>query len=213
MRGRTQRGFTLLEVMISMAILVMALGALLGHEGIAIQMSDYSNRLSQATLLAQGKLLDLEHQLLREGMDQLDGCDDGDFRRVDLKRFRWKACAFKLEIAEGAVETMTERFMEMIAGAGFGEALGGGAAGSQPAGKEGDQPNMQDMVGGQIAMAMGAIPVFLQQLEDQVRKVKLEVTWEDAIGERKVVLERFVTELGSPPSDARAYQETEELAE
>lgn len=95
-----EKGFTLLEVMIAMAILVMALGALLGHEGIAIQMSDYSNRLGQATMLAQGKLLDLESKLLDDGMDAIDGCEDGDFRRQGFKQFRWKACGFKLEMQE-----------------------------------------------------------------------------------------------------------------
>ena len=198
------RGFTLLEVMIAMAILVMALAALLGHEGIAIQMSDYSNRLGQATMLAQGKLLDVEGKLLDDGMDVLDGCDSGDFRRLGLKRFKWKACAYKIEMEEGAGEEITQRFMELLGGAGL---AGDGANASQPANP--DQPSKSDLVAGQIGMAMGALPVFLQQLEEQVRKVKLEVTWEDAVGERKVVLERFVTELGSPPRDARDFGEAE----
>ncbi len=209
----TSRGFTLLEVMIAMAILVMALAALLGHEGIAIQMSDYSNRLGQATMLAQGKLLDVETRLLEEGMDAIDSCDSGDFGREGLKQFRWKACGYKLEMQEGAGEQITQRFMELLSGSGFGEGLGGGnAPASQPSGS-GDKPSAQDMVAGQLGMAMGALPIFLQQLETQVRKVQLEVSWEDAVGPRKVVLERFVTELGSPPSDARDLSEGENVPE
>ncbi len=214
---RANAGFTLLEVMIAMSILVLALAALLGHEGIAIQMSDYSNRLSQATLLAQGKLLDVEHELLTEEMTVYDSCKSGDFGRLGMRRFRWKACAYKLEIQEGAVEQMTERFMELIGGAGLaglgGEgALGAAAAGgADPAAAGGANP--QDLVMGQLSMAIGAIPTFLTQLEDKVRKVKLEVTWEDAIGERTVLLERFVTELGSPPDDARAYGQMEQAQE
>lgn len=209
-----KKGFTLLEVMIAMSILVMALAALLGHEGIAIQMSDYSNRLGQATMLAQGKLLDLEAKLLDDGMDALDGCDSGDFRREGFKQFSWKACGHKLEMEEGAAEQITQRMMEMAAGSGFDP--GGGAAGDlDPASPPGDpdKPSAGDAVAGQLAMAMGALPIFLQQLETQVRKVQLEVVWEDAVGPRKLVLERFVTELGSPPRDARDFSEGEKVIE
>ena len=108
MGRRPQRGFTLLEVMIAMSILAMALVALLGHEGVAIQMSDYSNRLSQATLLAQGKFLDVEHTLLTDGMDTLDDCRDGDFRDEGFRRFEWKACGYPLEVAEGTADNLNE---------------------------------------------------------------------------------------------------------
>ena len=80
MRRRQQAGFTLLEVMIALAILAVALSALLGHEGVAVQMSDYSNKVSQANLLAYGKLLDMEHKLINDSIDVLDNCEDGDFR-------------------------------------------------------------------------------------------------------------------------------------
>ena len=49
---------------------------------------------------------------------------------------------------------------------------------------------------GQIQMAVGAIPFFLQNLEDKVRKVRLVVKWRDAVADRTVILERFVTSLG-----------------
>ena len=66
---------------------------------------------------------------------------------------------------------------------------------------------------GQIAMASGMIPTFLQQLEDQIRKVRIEVSWRDQTQTRKVILERFITSLGSdtsggqpPPEDSLANE-------
>lgn len=185
-RGRRkQGGFTLLEVMIAMAILVLALTALLGHEGVAIQMSDFSNKLSQATLLAQGKLLDLEHKLLDDAMDSLDNCEDGDFRDEGFDKFKWKACGYKLELPEDAAEAMTERFMALLGGFGLDPTAAAAADAT-----------------GQLAFAISAIPTFLQQLEDKIRKVRLEVTWGDLVGERAIVMERYITILGTDPADA-----------
>ena len=80
-------------------------------------MSDYSNKVSQANLLAYGKLLDMEHKLINDSIDVLDNCEDGDFRDEGFRRFNWKACAFKLEIAEGSEENIAEQVLSGIAGA------------------------------------------------------------------------------------------------
>ncbi|MFL5410893.1 MAG: prepilin-type N-terminal cleavage/methylation domain-containing protein, partial [Myxococcales bacterium] len=62
-----KRGFTLLEVMISLAILAVALVALSGLNGGAVQMQAYARRATQATLLLRGKMSDIEEQLQKEG--------------------------------------------------------------------------------------------------------------------------------------------------
>ncbi|MFN3197911.1 MAG: prepilin-type N-terminal cleavage/methylation domain-containing protein [Bradymonadia bacterium] len=191
-RARRARGFTLLEVMMAMAILAVSLSALVGHQSVAIQMSDYSNKASQATYLAEGKLLDVEDQMLRDSMDVLDNCDQGDFRREGLKRFKWKACGYKLEIQDGTAEALTEKFMALLGG------LGGGLPGGlgDAAGGIAANPNVQ----GQLALAVGLLPTIIGQLEDKIRKVRVEVNWTDQTGDHVITLERFVTSLGMPAS-------------
>ena len=105
------RGFSLLEVLVAMAILVVALAALLGHQGVGIQMADFSNRVSQATMLAQGKMLDVEYALLTDSMDALDDCEDGDFREEGFRKFEWKACAYKLEMSDGAGDALAQQVL------------------------------------------------------------------------------------------------------
>ena len=203
------RGFSLLEVLVAMAILVVALAALLGHQGVGIQMADFSNRVSQATMLAQGKMLDVEYALLTDSMDALDDCEDGDFREEGFRKFEWKACAYKLEMSDGAGDALAQQVMGMLAGF----QLPGAAAGA------GDDPMAAVGGGGlgaSVQMAMGALPTFLQLLEDKIRKVRVEVTWKDAVGERSIVLERFVTTLGedrtgSVPKDGEAEADPSEL--
>ena len=206
-----QAGFSLLELMIAMAILAFALVALLGHQGVAIQMSDYSNRVSQATFLAEGKMLDIEHKILKDSIDVIDNCEDGDFRAEGFRRYRWRACAFPLEIQEGAGEQLTERFSALFMGF-----MGGGGAGAGAGAMGGMNAGMERAMG-QIAMATGMVPTFLQQLEDKIRKVRLEVTWRDQVQERRLLIERFVTALGrddaqgEPPPDDLAREQAQEV--
>lgn len=193
------RGFTLLEVLVAMSLLALGLAALLGHQAVSVQMSHSSNQLGQANLLAQGKLLDLEHTLTSESMDVLDNCDDGNFRKEDFDEFEWKACAYKLEIEDGAIEQIGEQLLSTLSGS-----MGLNFMDTESLSDD------QAKLLGQATQFLGAIPIFLQRLEDKVRKVRLEITWNDAVGERSVVVERFVTSFGTskkgapPPKDGAA---------
>lgn len=215
------KGFSLLEILIAMAILSFSLVALFGHQGVIIQSIDYSNRVSQAIFLLEGKLLDVKHKILTDSVDVYDNCDEGDFkdegfRGRGIQEYRWKVCAFKLEIQEGASEQLTERLSSILMGAGDSGALSGLGG---PGGLGGNDPMAGlERAQGQIAMASGMIPTFLQQLEDQIRKVQIEVSWRDQTQTRKVLLERFVTSLGSdssggqpPPEDTLANENKNQM--
>ena len=219
---RSKFGFSLLEILIAVSILAFALIALLGHQGVIIQASDYSNRVSQAIFLLEGKLLDVKHKILSDSVDVFDNCEDGDFKEEGFRGrsrngYQWKVCTFKLEIQDGAAEQLTERLTALLSGAtGMGEdgstMSGIGGLNSTQLGGLDPAAGMSRAMG-QIAMASGMIPTFLQQLEDQVRKVRIEVSWRDQTRTRKVVLERFITSLGSdssggqpPPEDSLANE-------
>ncbi len=53
-------GFTLLEVMIALAIIGIALVTLIGLETRTVQLAERQQRVTQATLLAQGKMTEIE---------------------------------------------------------------------------------------------------------------------------------------------------------
>ena len=190
--SKRKKGFTLLEVMMAMAILILALAALFGHEGVAIQMSDYSNKMSQAVMLGQGKMLDVQHKMVSDSIDIFDNCEEGDFRDVQMPRFSWKACTYKLEIEDGATEAITNQVMSMLGAQGGGLNPGmmqGAAAAAGQGGQLGQ-------AAGSLLGAIQMVPFFLQQLEDKVRKIRLEISWTDAVDERVIVFERFYTNLG-----------------
>ena len=58
--GRRDNGFTLLEVMIALAIVGIALVTLIGLETRTIQLAERQQRVTQATLLAQEKMTEIE---------------------------------------------------------------------------------------------------------------------------------------------------------
>lgn len=82
-----RKGFTLLEVMIALAIAAIALTALLSLANRTIMVQDEQQNLTQATMLAEGKMTEYEtmHRLGRDG----EVAGDGVF--VDpFSRYRWK---------------------------------------------------------------------------------------------------------------------------
>jgi len=69
---RTRRsGFTLLEVMVAIAILAMSLTAIFASEAGAIKMAHRSRKMGMATLLVRCKMGEIEEQVAAEGLPAL----------------------------------------------------------------------------------------------------------------------------------------------
>ena len=73
------KGFTLLEVMISLAILSVALSAVIGVNIGAMSISGKSKGIIIAASLARSKMFDLEEELRIKGFPDFDEQLDGDF--------------------------------------------------------------------------------------------------------------------------------------
>ena len=82
------RGFTLLEVMIAMAILAIALAAVFSSQSQSISMTADSRFATTAALLAQSKMVEYEAGTLREAVSASGefGSDFPDYAwRVEVK--------------------------------------------------------------------------------------------------------------------------------
>jgi general secretion pathway protein I len=80
-------GFTLLEVMIALAIVGIALVTLIGLETRTIQLAERQQRVTQATLLAQGKMTEIE-----VGAESLAGLGgQGGVFDPPFELYRWTA--------------------------------------------------------------------------------------------------------------------------
>ncbi len=81
---RDRQGFTLLEVMIAMAVLAIALVAVFRSQSQSVSMVTESHFLTTASLLAQGKMAEMERKKPEELMN-----DSGDFG-PDFSNYSWR---------------------------------------------------------------------------------------------------------------------------
>jgi general secretion pathway protein I len=160
-----QQGFSLVEVMIALAILAGGLVLALRSTASNVFAAQRAQMMTAATNLARSKMYDLEEVLLAEGFQEMDQEEDGDFSEEGWPEITWKAEIVKIELPDmNTLEGMTGEGEEAAAA----EAPG---AGLVPGG-------MGGMAG---AMGAGMMGTYFQMvssvLEEAIRKVTLTVTY------------------------------------
>ena len=206
-------GFTLLEVMISLAILAVSLVAISGLTGGAVAMEAYSRRATEATLLLRAKMNDVEDQLHKDGFSDFDDDKRGTFDEEGAPGYAWRAEILKPDVQldpsqllgllglgpskSGATSTGGNRLSEGLAAA-------AGAMGA-PAPGAGSMPGAAALAGGPMAgFLQGQAQGFLETLKKSVREVRVTVSWRDGKDERSVSASQEIVIL--PESVGKAGQ-------
>lgn len=186
-RARSAGGFTLLEVMVALAILAAAMLSASQLTSAALRNHERAIHLEVATLLAKGKLAALEDQFDREGFRDSDQTDEGSFDQDGHPEVRWK-----LEVLKPKAELGPAQMLAMFTG---------GAGGQEGAGGDGNTDALMAMLGGKAAAGGGngaagleaAFPggaaalgplqaqlgVIGEQIKKGLREVRLTVAWKD----------------------------------
>jgi general secretion pathway protein I len=90
-----RRGFTLLEVMMAVAILGLCLTAILSAQAGAFANATFARNISIATTLQRCKMTELEEYLKRNGFQETDEADSGPC--CDDQDTRGMRCSWKIE--------------------------------------------------------------------------------------------------------------------
>ncbi len=171
-RGGRRGGFTLLEVMVALAILSMGLMALSDVTGGALRNHVRASQLDVATLLARGKMVELEERFERVGFRDFDQAEEGTFEAEGHADVSWS-----LQVVRPRVELGPERILGLLTGGQQGAGDGLAALLGQGAGKPGEP---QAVTPGAAAIAT-ALQAQLTQLGEQIKKgvreVRLTVSW------------------------------------
>lgn len=103
LRARAAAGFTLLEVMVSMAILAVALGAVFASEAGSVKMATRARKLGWASTLVRCKMGEIEEQVAKEGFPAIMGeGEDNCCKDAEIQGF---TCKWQIE-AVSMPETM-----------------------------------------------------------------------------------------------------------
>ena len=194
-RGSTQRGFTLIEVMIALAILSAGLAVMLRSTAGDVYTTQRVHMRSVSTELARGKMYDLEEELKIQGFQETDQEEDGDFSDQGWPQIKWKAEIVKIELPDmSALQQMQGQGQGGADGeagdsAGAGGMMGGGMMGG---GTDQSGASGQSSMGGMI---MGAYYQMISKtLEASIRKVTLTVTYPLASGSEDIVVGCYFTD-------------------
>lgn len=176
-------GFTLLEVMIALAILSVSLVAIIGINGGTVSAHTYAKQVSVATLLARSKMADLESQFTKEGFtSEFDETMEGDFSEEGWDTYRWRAEIVKPDLdaanATGMVQQVIQQFM------GDAETAAAEAKDKSSA----PVPTTPSAASAQALAPMieSQVTKLTETLEKAVREVRLKVTWQDGSNEESL---------------------------
>lgn len=177
---RRTRGFTLIEVMMAMAILAIALSVLVGTQSKSVVLNEHARNLTTATMLAHDQLLAIETRLLKDGFQTDVETDRGRFKDRRYDAFEWEAVIEPLDLEPEELAAQLQ-----------GQLLGTGDDAGSLAGSS--------AVNAQLPSMLGWVTLMVQNLSEQrVRRVTLAVKWKDLKGSHIYTLRQFIVMMEQP---------------
>jgi general secretion pathway protein I len=228
-RARIASGFTLLEVIVALAILGMSMMAIFNINSEAIYAHVYAKKLTVATLLARSKMTDIEQELFDKGFQVDDDDQGGDFSEEGWPSFKWRAKIIAPKTNGLSPDQLLGAIFGIPMGGGKGDASGIGAlagmfgAGQTPPGGSSTSAPIPGMGGSNpansILSAMGPASGLIQtqfqglvdQLTKAVREVHLTVTWKEGKLTESFDIVTHIVSLG-PGSDRNGGLQQEQAA-
>jgi general secretion pathway protein I len=192
-------GFTLLEMMIAMAILAGALTWLVVGVSRNISAENHAKLMTTATFLARGKMVEFEDQLYDKGFGEFEKEDTGGFEDKGFARFTYSVVVDKVEMPS------SEQMQTAIGKAAEAKQTLQGGGDPNAANKPPDpstpnpmDPNSQNPQNPMTA-GMGAIGsqygIIKDVLESGIRRVTVKIRWTEGRKPQEVPLVAFYTDV------------------
>jgi general secretion pathway protein I len=155
-RRRATGGFTLLEVMLAVAILAATMVVLLRIVTNNIRATNHAKLTTAATFLARTKMSDVEDDVLYNGFSTDTETAKGTFKEEGYPQYRWDTMIERIELPTDLVQKSQDT--------------------ATKASQDAKSPLelMSGMLGGVMSAFIDPIRIGLQE---SVRKVTVRVTW------------------------------------
>jgi general secretion pathway protein I len=217
---RAVRAFTLLEVMVAVAILGLSLTVILSAQAGLYAGGAYAQHTSIATGLLRCRMTEIEEKLAKLGFPEVEDKDDGaccdDDFRADM-RCEWKVERIELPTPDpAAMASASPTSTSSPGGSPLSALMGAGAPGGASAlsqmafgsnslslsGADGGVSSIASALnsgtgGGVAALAQLAMtivyPTLKPMLEASIRKITVKVIWKEGIQKRDITAIQYVT--------------------
>ncbi|MGH1343438.1 MAG: type IV pilus modification PilV family protein [Nannocystales bacterium] len=177
LRGYGKPGFTLLEVLVAVAILSISLTSLLTSQMNALRATRYAQSITAMAFLAESKLVDIEWQIKEfdDGWGDNDKEFEGDFSEEGWPEVTYKCVADMIEMPDYSV-------------------LQRSADAADNAQTQASGVDTQD-VGEQAFDSLGMVwPIVKEAIERAIRKAHCTVYWKDGKVEQEFRVDTFWTD-------------------
>ena len=201
--GAPQRGFTLLEVMVALAIMVSVLVWISQAHIDATVDTSRAKMMTVATMLARAKMNEIEFELMREGFSDFEEEECGAFDDESyggLEKFKWCYSVEKIELPENLD---LQRAFGLGTGEDGGEsAESSGAPAPTPAsplmsmlGGMGGGSGLGSMMSGPAAgLIASQFGIIRNVIEQAIRRVNLTVSWSEGFRDKELVIVAYFTD-------------------
>ena len=151
-------GFSLIEVLVSLAILAMSLVVLSRVVTANVSAANHARMTTAATFLARTRISMMEQSLLEYGFAEMDGEDNGDFSQEGFAAFRWYTKVERIELPADSTQKVQQ-------------------ASTKSSQSNNPMEMLSGFMGGFMATLMDPIRLGLQE---SVRKLTVRVKWNEA---------------------------------
>jgi general secretion pathway protein I len=183
--GKNAGGFTLLEVLIALAILASVMTVLMGTMANSGQQAIYANQLTRVSQFARIKMVDLEYEMMEEGFSDDIEHYEGDFREEGYPEITWEADVHPVEIPEDVKDELIGQVnAQLFGGQNAQGALKGNAAFSS-----------------KLPMLVSMVPMMINHIGAKTRRVKLKIHYQFAGNPQTLTVTQYVVDQDTAAFD------------
>ena len=165
-RASIAAGFTLLEIMVALAILGLTLGVMLEVVTNNVRATNHARLTTSATFLARQKMVDVEDDVLYDGFLDNDQIDNGTFKDAGFPQFRWDTVIERVELPTDLAQQTQD------------------AANTKAQNSKDPMSMMSGAMGGLMGGFIDPIRIGLQE---SVRRVTVRVSWDEPARQNQTV--------------------------
>jgi general secretion pathway protein I len=179
MSGHRSAGFSLLEVMVALAILGLGLTAISRSQQNSIRAANRSRMITVAVALARAKMIEVEDLAFEKGFSEFEEKEEGDFKEEGFDRFSY---ALQVEKVELPANLDAQSAVDMLGG------------GTEQKGDSDSKSSPGGMMKLGAQMLSKQFDIIRNVLEQSIRRVQLKVSWQEGTATRDITVVSYFTD-------------------